>query len=130
MVKVVLADDEEFVRFFLKTVMESLFFDVVAEVEKGDDLVDVMENSQPDILLLDINMPNLTGIEFLKEHAYKFPDTCIIILTSSASSKLINESTVAGARCFLRKDASVEKMVEAIQSTWVQFSQEKGKNVR
>jgi len=126
MVKVVLADDEEFVRYFLKSVMESLFFNVVAEVEKGDELLDVMNKHQPDILLLDINMPNVTGIEFLQQHASEFSNTCVIILTSSASAKLISETTVAGARCFLRKDTSIEKMIEAIQTTWLKFREEKG----
>ena len=125
MVKVVLADDKEFVRYFLKSVMESLSFEVVAEVEKGDELLQIMHQQQPDILLLDINMPNLTGIEFLQQHALEFPNTCIIILTSSASAKLISETTVAGARCFLRKDTAIEKMVEAIKRTWIEFREEK-----
>lgn len=125
MVKVVLADDEEFVRYFLKSVMESLSFEVVAEVEKGDDLLQVMCSQQPDILLLDINMPNLTGIEFLQQHALDFTNTCIIILTSSASAKLISQSSVAGARCFLRKDTAIEKMIEAIETTWNEFKREK-----
>lgn len=125
MVKVVLADDEEFVRYFLKSVMESLSFEVVAEVEKGDDLLQVMCSQQPDILLLDINMPNLTGIEFLQQHALDFTNTCIIILTSSASAKLIGQSSVAGARCFLRKDTAIEKMIEAIETTWNEFKREK-----
>ena len=124
MTKVVLADDEEFVRYFLITVMQSLSFDVVAEVEKGDELLKVMNEHQPDILLLDINMPNFTGTEFLKEHAFKFPNTCIIILTSSASAKLISEATIAGARCFLRKDTAIEKMIEAIKNTWIEFKEE------
>jgi len=127
MTKVVLADDEEFVRYFLTSVMESLCFDVVAEVEKGDELLGVMLQHKPDVLLLDINMPNLTGIEFLQQHASKFPDTCIIILTSSASAKLVSESNIAGARCFLRKDTAIEKMIDAIQETWQKFSEEKGK---
>lgn len=126
MVKVVLADDEEFVRYLLNSVMESLFFEVVAEVEKGDELLDVMVEHQPDILLLDINMPNITGIEFLKEHASKFPNTCIIVLTSSASSMLLVDAIAMGASCFLRKDTPLEKMVETIKNTWSEFKKENG----
>lgn len=121
MPKVVIADDEEFVRYFLNTVMASIYFDVVAEVEKGDELVGVLESKRPDILLLDINMPNLTGIEFLKNHAKDFADICIIILTSSAASYLIDEAADAGAQCFLRKDTPIEDMVAKIQKTWSEF---------
>jgi len=124
MPSVVIADDEEFVRYFLNSVMDSIFFKVVAEVEKGDELLDVMNQTQPDILLLDVNMPNLTGIEFLKEHAQKFPKTCVIILTSAASETLVAEAAESGARCFLRKDTPIEKMVLAIQQTWTRFRRE------
>jgi DNA-binding NarL/FixJ family response regulator len=125
MVNVVLADDEEFVRYFLKSVMESLSFNVVAEVEKGDELVNIMYKHQPDILLLDINMPNLTGIEFLHEYAKDYPNTCIIILTSTTSALLINEASKEGAKCFLRKDTPIEIMISSIETVWAEFKKER-----
>lgn len=124
MVRVVLADDEEFVRYFLKSVMASLSFKVVAEVENGNKLFSVMKKTHPDILFLDINMPNITGIEFLREHASKFPKTCVIILTSATSFKLMEEASTDGASCFLRKDMPIEKMVLAIEKTWTTFKEE------
>lgn len=124
MVKVVLADDEEFVRAFLATVMKSLSFNVVAEVEKGDELFSVMKNTHPDILFLDINMPKLTGLEFLKEYSQEFPKTCIIVLTSATSFKLVEEASTEGVRCFLRKDMPIEKMLMAIEKTWLSFKEE------
>lgn len=121
MVKVVLADDEEYVKCFLRIVMDSLSFEVVAEVERGDELPEVMEQTQPDMLLLDINMPNLTGIEFLKKYAAKFPQTCIIVLTSISLMDLIGEDSLSGASCFLRKGTPVEEMTKAIDQAWVEF---------
>lgn len=121
MVRVLLADDEEFVRYFLRTVLEELSYNVVGEVEKGDELLSAMESQKPDILLLDVNMPKLTGIEFLQKHAHEFPDTCIIILTSATSSLLMNEASEVGAKCFLRKDTSVTNMMDAIEKTWSEF---------
>lgn len=125
MPNVILADDEEFVRYFLKTIMDSLFFDVVAEVEKGDELIAAMREYQPDILLLDINMPNLTGIEFLNKYSEEFQNTCIIILTSATSAQLMTEASTKGAKCFLRKDTPPEKMVVTIKDTWEQFRKDK-----
>lgn len=121
---VVLADDEEFVRYFIKSIMESIYYEVVAEVESGDELVNVMHQQSPDILLLDINMPNLTGAEFLRDHAGNFPNTCIIILTSSSKIPILR-ATETAAKCFLRKDTPLEEMVEAIETTWANFK--KGK---
>jgi len=124
MVKVVLADDEEFVRYFLKSVMQSLSFQIVAEVEKGDEVYAVVKKARPDILLLDINMPNLTGIEFLKKYSKEFPKMCIIILTSANSFNLFEETAQEGASCFIRKDTPIEQMVSKIEKTWSAFKEE------
>lgn len=125
MVKVVIADDEEFVRHFLKSIMDSLSYMVVAEVERGDEVYSVMKNTNPDILLLDINMPNLTGIEFLKKYSREFPKTCIIILTSASTFKAVEDASEKGASCFIRKDTSVEQIVTLIEKTWLKFKKEK-----
>lgn len=125
MVKVVLADDEEFVRLFLKTVMSMLSFNVVAEVEKGDEVYAIMARTKPDILLLDINMPNLTGLEFLKRYSREFPHTCIIILTSANSFQVVEEASTKGANGFIRKDTPIEQMVLSIEKAWSAFKKEK-----
>lgn len=124
MVKVVLADDEEFVRLFLRSVMQSLSFQVVAEVDKGDEVFSVMKRTNPDILLLDINMPNLTGIEFLRKYSQEFSKTCIIILTSASSFDIVEEASREGVNCFLRKDTPIEQMIQAIEKTWLTFKRE------
>lgn len=124
MARVVLADDEEFVRYFLRTVMNSLHFNIVAEVERGDEVFSVMKNTHPDILLLDINMPNLTGLEFLKKYANEFPNTCIIILTSASSFQIVEEASAEGVNCFIRKDTPIEQMVSKIENTWLKFKEE------
>lgn len=122
MVKVVLADDEEFVRHFLRNAMDLLSFKVIAEAEKGDEVYSIMKNTNPDILLLDINMPNLTGLEFLKYYSKEFPKTCIIILTAASSFHLVEEASKKGASCFLRKDMPIEQMVLTIKKTWLEFN--------
>lgn len=125
MVKVVIADDEEFVRLFLKSVVHSLSFSVVEEVEKGDEVYAVMKNTSPDILLLDINMPNLTGLEFLKRYSREFPKTCIMILTSANTFQVVEDATARGASCFIRKDTPIEQMVSTIEKTWLKFKEGK-----
>lgn len=124
MVRVVLADDEEFVRYFLRTVMNSLHFNIVAEVEKGDEVYSVMKHTHPDILFLDINMPNLTGLDFLKKYSAEFPKTCIIILTSASSFQLVEEASAEGVNCFIRKDTPIEQMVTTIEKAWLSFKEE------
>lgn len=125
MVKVVLADDEEFVRLFLKNVMSTLSFNVIAEVEKGDEVYSIVKNTNPDILLLDINMPNLTGIEFLKRYSREFSHVCIIILTSANTFQAVEDTSEKGLSGFIRKDTPVEQMMLAIEKTWSKFKEEK-----
>lgn len=124
MPKVIIADDEDYIRDFLRVILESMNFEVVAEVGRGDKLPDIMAEQQPDILLLDINMPGMTGIEFLREYSPNHPKTCIIILTSLALATMINEKSLVGANCFLRKDTPTEEIIEAISTTWLQFVEE------
>lgn len=121
---VVIADDEDYVRECLKAVLYSIDFEVVAEAGRGDKLPDIMTEQQPDILFLDINMPGLTGIEFLKKYSAEYPKTCVIILTSQALSTLIDEASLLGVKCFLRKDTPVDEMLKAIKAAWAQFVKE------
>lgn len=120
MPSVVIADDEEFVRYFLKTILEDMGYDVVAEVEKGDELYNIMSDQTPDILFLDINMPNLTGKEFLQKYSFTFRKTCIIVLTSNAQdlTRVFSETNVSR---ILRKDTPMEEMVSAIKTAWEDF---------
>lgn len=125
MVDVVIADDEEFVRYFIRSVLESMSFNVVAEVDKGDELYSVMKELEPDILLLDVNMPNLTGIEFLQKHVGDFPKTCVIILTSAKSAQVTKMTSVPNVKCVLKKDIAPVEMISAIKKVWLECKKER-----
>ena len=125
MPKVLIADDEEFVRSFLKTTLESYGFEVVGEVETGDELFSELNKKHPDILLLDLNMPNMTGDDFLKEHAKEFPRTCFIMLTSIPVEEMSNKDVVlSNVSCCIRKDTSVIEMMFKIKKAWGQFKED------
>ena len=121
MARVIIADDEEFVRIFLRDTLKEFCFDVVAEVDNGLDLVEIMREHKPDILLLDINMPNLTGKDFLDQYSHNFPETCIIILTSIASANYIKHERI---QAVLRKDLNILDLMAAIEEAWNQFKEE------
>lgn len=125
MPKVIIADDEEFIRSYLRTFLDAIDYEVVDEVDAGDKLIGSVQKYQPDILLLDINMPNLTGIEFLEQYSHMFPKICVIILTSMPLSTLMGEPSLARANCFLNKRTPVSQISDAIQKTWKDFKEEK-----
>lgn len=121
---VVIADDEDYIRDLIRAILESIDYQVVAEVGRGDNLPAVMTEQQPDLLFLDIDMPGLSGIEFLSKYAENYPKTCIIILTTKVLSSLINEKSLIDVKCFLNKNTPIDEMVEAIKTTWAQFVEE------
>lgn len=126
MAKIVIADDEEFVRFYLKGLLEHAGHEIVAEVGNGEHLFETLKDTTPNILILDINMPNLKGNEFLKEYGKTFKDVCVIILTISTASVIKAELLDMGYNYFIRKDTDPEELLNTINSYWKDFVAHKG----
>lgn len=92
--------------------------EVLFDVGNGKDVLKALENSVPDILLLDLTMPLMSGQEVLKILKAKYPKLKIIIISGHFQKHLILECFRLGAKSFLRKEHKIEKIVEAIQSTF------------
>ncbi|MCH7816654.1 MAG: response regulator transcription factor [Proteobacteria bacterium] len=115
-IKVMLAEDQNLVRQGLCNLLElSDNIEVVGQVVDGSEVVDGIKRYQPDVLLLDIRMPKMTGIEAL--HAMRENDVTVpsIILTTFDDHQLVLEGMQAGAKGFLLKDVSLESLVNAIE---------------
>jgi DNA-binding NarL/FixJ family response regulator len=113
--KVLVADDEYHVRAVLRTIVEGLPGTVVGEVENGKDVLDKFTETQPDILLLDINMPFKSGDLVVEELIENHPDARIVILTGVADSQTVEKCIEAGACAYIRKDTPAEEMRELIR---------------
>ena len=115
-IRVMLADDQTLVRQGICSLLElSDSIEVVGQVEDGAAVMRGLEQFKPDVLLLDIRMPRMTGIQALqqmKEHGVSVPT---IILTTFDDNKLVLEGLEAGAKGFLLKDVSLESLVNAIE---------------
>lgn len=125
--KVIIADDDEYIRKFLKAICQEMKYKVCGEVEDADVLFDLINSKKPDILLLDINMPNLSGIDFLQNNYKQFPKTCIIVMTSVTSFQTLQDASELGIEAYIRKDLPVNKIMESITKTYNQFKN-KNKN--
>lgn len=115
-IKVMLAEDQNLVRRGICNLLElSDRIEVVGEVVDGSEVVEGLGRYAPDVLLLDIRMPKMTGIEAL--HAMRAADIEVpaIILTTFDDHQLVLEGMQAGARGFLLKDVSLESLVNAIE---------------
>jgi DNA-binding NarL/FixJ family response regulator len=118
-IKVMLAEDQTLVRQGICSLLElSDKIEVVGEVVDGSEVVDGIERFQPDVVLLDIRMPIMTGIDALhamREAGIEIP---AVILTTFDDHQLVLEGMQAGAKGFLLKDVSLESLVNAIETVY------------
>lgn len=117
--RVLLVDDEAHVRLFVRTVVTSLAFEVVAEAGDGRQALDLFEQHAPDLVLLDINMPVMDGVTTLKALRQKSDRVAIVMLTSLASPEVVEECLELGADYHLRKDLPVSELRQEILDTWL-----------
>lgn len=118
-IKVMLAEDQNLVREGLRSLLElSDAVTVVGEVEDGSEVIDGLARYQPDVLLIDIRMPKMTGIEALKAMREQAISTPAIILTTFDDHQLVLEGMQAGARGYLLKDVSLDSLVQAIKKVY------------
>ncbi len=117
MIRVLIAEDQAMVRGALASLLTlEEDIEVVAEVERGDEVLAAAETSAPDVALLDIEMPGLDGISVAAELARARPETRSLILTTFGRPGYMRRALAAGASGFLLKDAPAEQLAAAIRS--------------
>jgi two-component system chemotaxis response regulator CheY len=113
--RVLVIDDEESVRIWLKGLLVSLGCEVVGEAENGQEGVELFKRERPDLVLLDLQMPVMNGDEALDHIIIEDPDAYVIILTSVSDAKVIIDDLMAGARYYLPKHDPPEMIQAALQ---------------
>ena len=114
-IRVMLAEDQTLVRQGICSLLElSNDVAVVGQVEDGAAVLEGIRECQPDVLLMDIRMPRMTGIEALRAMKAAGVAVPTIILTTFDDQQLVMEGLIAGARVYLLKDVSMESLVNAI----------------
>src|SRR5262245_14954873 len=117
-IRVLLADDEAHVRLFVKSLMTSLGCEVVGQAADGRQAVELFDQTSPDLVLLDINMPVMDGLAALRALREKSETVAIVMLTSLASSEVVEQVFEAGATYHLRKDLPVAELKDEIRDMW------------
>ena len=115
--KILLADDHAVVRTGLRALLEAeRGWKICAEAATGREAIAQAKDSRPDVAIIDINMPDLNGLEAAREIKRLLPQTELIIFTADESAELIREVFAAGARSYIIKEQAMEHLVEAVRA--------------
>jgi two-component system response regulator DesR len=116
MTRILIAEDQEMVRGALISLLElEDDLEVVAQVGRGDEVLDAARASEPDVALLDIEMPGMTGLEALEQLAAALPAVKILILTTFGRPGYLRRAMEGGAAGFVLKDAPATELASAIR---------------
>ena len=112
---VLLVDDHAIIRKGLRTILDDHEdLTVIGEAANGAEAVSMAADLRPDVILMDINMPGMNGIDATKQIKAVHPDTIVIGLSVSNSTQVVEAMKTAGAAHFVSKEAAVEELYEAI----------------
>jgi DNA-binding NarL/FixJ family response regulator len=115
-IRVLIADDHRLFRQGLRQICETVGgFEVVGEAENGQVAVDLAHQLKPDVILMDINMPVLDGVQATSFITENTQDARVIILTMYRQDRYVFEAIKAGARGYLLKDIDEEELVKAVR---------------
>ncbi len=116
-IKIVLADDHRIFRKGLKSLLsERENIEVLAEADNGDEALEAARKYKPEIVLMDIAMPKMDGIEATRQIRERLPDTEVVILSMHAKKAYIDQVLKAGAKGYVLKDSDEENLLSAINT--------------
>src|ERR1700693_811392 len=114
-IRILLSDDHNILRDGMRLLLERQpGFVVVGEASNGRETLDLVENHQPDVVVMDIAMPNMNGIEATRRITEKHPRMGVVILSMHYDESYVIRSLKAGARAYLLKDAMKAELIAAI----------------
>lgn len=110
-----LADDHRMLREGLRRSMTDQGFDVVGEARDGDEAVTLAQELEPDVILMDVTMPEMDGVEACRQVRDELPEVKVVMLTMHADQDVLASAIRAGASGYLVKDCSTEEIASAVR---------------
>lgn len=114
MAKVLIVDDAAFMRMMIKDILEKNGFEVVAEACNGIKAVEAYKKERPDVVTMDITMPDMDGIEAVKQIKEFDPNAKVIMCSAMGQQSMVMDAIRAGARDFIVKPFQADRVLEAI----------------
>jgi DNA-binding NarL/FixJ family response regulator len=114
--RIMLADDHQLVRAGFRALLKQIpAVEVVAEASDGRQALDLFKKHRPDVILIDIAMPKLNGLEAISRITREFPNAMVIVLSMHANHEYVVQAVQSGARGYLIKDDAVSELKAAIK---------------
>jgi DNA-binding NarL/FixJ family response regulator len=116
---VLLVDDHDLFRYGLRELLVEQGFDVVGDAASGELAVSLALRHEPDVVVMDLSMPGIGGVEATRELAARVPGARVLVLTIASGDQDVNDAIVAGAVGYLLKDAAPEEIAVGIRAAAV-----------
>ncbi|OMF63295.1 two-component system response regulator [Paenibacillus sp. FSL R5-0490] len=114
MARILIVDDAKFMRVTLSSILKKADHDIVGEGENGKEAVDLFVNLKPDLVMMDITMPEMSGLEAVREIKRENPNAKVIMCSAMGQQKVVVESIEAGAKDFIIKPFDEGRVLEAV----------------
>lgn len=114
MTRVLIVDDAAFMRMMIKDILEKNGYDVVAEANNGIKAVEMYKRERPDVVTMDITMPDMDGIEAVKAIKEFDPSAKIIMCSAMGQQSMVMDAIRAGAKDFVVKPFQPDRVLEAL----------------
>ena len=118
-IRVLLVDDHDLFRTGLRNLLEEQGVDIVAEASSGSEALHHVRESAPDVVVMDLNMPGMTGVEATRHISRDAPLTRVVVLTISDQEQDVMDAILAGACGYLLKDASIQELMQGLEAAAV-----------
>ena len=115
-IRVLLVDDHDLFRTGLRTLLEEQRVQIVGEAAAGAEAVRLVRELAPDVVVMDLNMPGITGVEATRQITAIAPLTRVLVLTISDQDADVMDAILAGACGYLLKDASIQELMRGIEA--------------
>ena len=120
MIRILLADDHTVVRKGLRLLLENQpDFQVIGDAADGREAVELAEQRKPDVIIMDVAMPVLNGIEAARQICAKMPSTAIVFLSMHSDEGYVLKALKVGARAYLLKDSAEHDLIDAVKAVSV-----------
>lgn len=113
--RVLIVDDATFMRMMIKDILEKNSYEVVGEADNGLKAVELYKAEKPDVVTMDITMPDMDGIEAVKEICKINPNAKIIMCSAMGQQTMVMDAIKAGAKDFIVKPFQADRVIEAIK---------------